>query len=106
VVATIAAWFAAIVGFFSFESKTIPTIAVECAPIVATLSAAMSNLHRLRTSDRIFFITTNLNQGERQFQDAEYQIILGTIASSRQRLGLSSLWLRVDARSLACAHLD
>jgi len=47
----------------------------------------MSNLHRLRTSDRIFFITTNLNQGQRPFQDAEYQIVLGTIAKSRQRLG-------------------
>jgi len=47
----------------------------------------MSNLHRLRTSDRIFFITTNLNQGERPFQDVEYEIILETIAKSRKRLG-------------------
>jgi len=47
----------------------------------------MSNLHRLRTSDRIFFITTNLNQGERLFDEPEYQIILGTIDKSRKRLG-------------------
>jgi putative transposase len=47
----------------------------------------MSNLHRLCTSDRIFFITTNLNQGERPFQYAEYEIILETIATSRKRLG-------------------
>jgi putative transposase len=47
----------------------------------------MSNLHRLRASDRIFFITTNLNLGERRFQDAEYEIILETIRKSRKRLG-------------------
>ena len=47
----------------------------------------MSNVHRLRTSDRIFFITTNLNQGERPFRDVEYEIILETIAKSRKRLG-------------------
>jgi REP element-mobilizing transposase RayT len=47
----------------------------------------MSNVHRLRTSDRVFFITTNLNQGERPFRDVEYAIILETIAKSRTRLG-------------------
>lgn len=47
----------------------------------------MSNLHRLRISDRVFFITTNLNQGERPFQDAEYEILLETITKSRARLG-------------------
>ena len=47
----------------------------------------MSNVHRLRLSDRIFFITTNLNRGERQFQDAEYPIILGIFDNSRKRLG-------------------
>jgi len=64
-----------------------PTIAAENAAIVATLFAAMSNVQRLRTSDKIFFITTNLNRGERLFDEPEYQIILGTIANSRQRLG-------------------
>jgi len=47
----------------------------------------MSNVQRLRTSDRIFFITTNLNQGDRSFRDVEYEIILETIAKSRKRLG-------------------
>ena len=47
----------------------------------------MSNVHRLRTSDRVFFIPTNLNQGERPLQDGEYEIILETIAESRKRLG-------------------
>ena len=47
----------------------------------------MSNVPRLRTSDSIFFVTTNLNRDERLFDEPEYQIILGTIVSSRQRLG-------------------
>ena len=54
---------------------------------MATLVRTMSNLHRLLASDIIFFITTNLNQGERPFQDAEYEIILETIHKSRKRLG-------------------
>ena len=54
---------------------------------MATVVASMSNVHRLRTSDRVFFITTNLNKGERPFQDTEYEIILETIAKSRKRLG-------------------
>src|SRR5262245_35165764 len=47
----------------------------------------MSNVHRLRTSDKIFFITTNLSQGEPPLQDAEYQILVDIIVNSRQRLG-------------------
>jgi len=72
-------------GFSIGDDK--PTIAAECAAIVATHCAAMSNIHRLRTSDQIFFITANLNRGERLFDEPEYQIILGTIDNSRQRLG-------------------
>jgi REP element-mobilizing transposase RayT len=84
-VGTIAASSAAIVGFPQF--KNMPTISANSAPIVATVVGTMSNVHRLRTSDRIFFITTNLNQGERPFQDVEYEIILKTIAKSRKCLG-------------------
>jgi REP element-mobilizing transposase RayT len=47
----------------------------------------MSNVHRLRTSDRIFFITSNLGLAERTFEEPEYPIILDTIAKSRERLG-------------------
>ena len=68
-------------------SFLVATIAAENAAIVATLFAAMSNVQRLRTSDKIFSITTNLNRSERLFDEPEYQIILGTIANSRQRLG-------------------
>ena len=88
----------------------------------------MSNVHRLRTSDRIFFITTNLNQGERPFQDVEYEIILETIAESRKRLGFlfcgyvlmpdhwhALLWPRdpitisrvlMDVKSVSALHLN
>ena len=71
-----------------------------------TWVAAMSNVHRLRTSDRIFFITTNLNRGERQFQDAEYPDHPGHLRQFKKTSWLSSLWLRVDAGPLARAHLD
>ena len=47
----------------------------------------MSNVHRLKTSEKIFFITTNLNPGEQPVHDPEYQIIAETIVSERRRLG-------------------
>ena len=47
----------------------------------------MSNVHRLRTSDRVFFITTNLNRGAQLFNQQEYRILLDTLANSRERLG-------------------
>ncbi|PYV39971.1 MAG: hypothetical protein DMG06_21675 [Acidobacteria bacterium] len=46
----------------------------------------MSNVHRLKTSEKIFFITTNLNQGEPSFHEPEYQIIAKTIVTERRRL--------------------
>ena len=47
----------------------------------------MSKIHRLKASDKIFFITTNLNIGERPFHEPEYQIITETIVSEHRRLG-------------------
>jgi len=47
----------------------------------------MSNVQRLRSADRIFFITTNLDHGVRPLQHSDYEIILETIAKSRKRLG-------------------
>jgi putative transposase len=47
----------------------------------------MSNVHRLKNSEKIFFITTNLNPGEQSFLEPEYQIIAETLANERQRLG-------------------
>ncbi|MEW5979975.1 MAG: transposase [Acidobacteriota bacterium] len=47
----------------------------------------MSNVHRLRACDKIFFITTNLRSGERHFEEVEYRIIAETIVKERARLG-------------------
>lgn len=47
----------------------------------------MSNIHRLKNTDKIFFITTNLNIGDRPFNEPEYQVVAETIVSERRRLG-------------------
>jgi len=47
----------------------------------------MSNVQRLKNSEKIFFITTNLNLGEQTFHQPEFQIIAETIVSERRRLG-------------------
>jgi putative transposase len=47
----------------------------------------MSNIHRLRSSERIFFITTNLNKDEIELAEPEFRCILETIQVSRQRFG-------------------
>ena len=47
----------------------------------------MSNVHRLKTTEKIFFITTNLNLGERPFNEPEYGIVAETIVSERRRFG-------------------
>jgi hypothetical protein len=47
----------------------------------------VSNVHRLKASEKIFFITTNLNLGEQPFHELEYRIIAETIVNERRRLG-------------------
>lgn len=47
----------------------------------------MSNLHRLRLTDKIFFITCNLRQDRRTFGDVEFQTVLDVIEESRNQLG-------------------
>lgn len=47
----------------------------------------MSNIHRLKTTDKIFFITTNLNIGDQPLIDPEYQIVAEAIVSERRRVG-------------------
>jgi putative transposase len=46
----------------------------------------VSNVHRLKTSEKIFFITTNLNLGEQPFHEREYQILAETMVNERRRL--------------------
>ena len=43
----------------------------------------MSNVHRLKNSEKIFFITTNLNPGEQSFLEPEYQLIAEAFANER-----------------------
>ena len=47
----------------------------------------MSNVHRLRLTDRIFFVNVNLRPRVRRFRDSEYPPILNIMHASRQRLG-------------------
>ena len=46
----------------------------------------MSHIHRLRTSDRIFFITVNLRRALPPLRDEEYQIVVDSLAESRRKL--------------------
>ena len=47
----------------------------------------MSNVHRLRLTDRIFFVNVNLRPRIRRFAGLEYPLILNVFEASRQRLG-------------------
>ena len=46
----------------------------------------MSNVHRLRTSDRIFFITVNLRRALGPLAGGEYELVLDALAGSRRKL--------------------
>lgn len=46
----------------------------------------MSNVHRLRTTDRIFFVTVNLRRRSRVFTDAEYPLMVDVFDEARRRL--------------------
>jgi REP element-mobilizing transposase RayT len=47
----------------------------------------MSNVHRLRLTDRIFFVNVNLRPRISRFRDSEYPLIVNVMQASRQRLG-------------------
>ncbi len=47
----------------------------------------MSIVHRLRLTDRIFFVTVNLRPRIGRFDDSEYPLILNVMPASRQGLG-------------------
>ncbi len=47
----------------------------------------MSNLHRLRVADKIFFITCNLQSGRRELDDQDFAMILKVIEESRSKQG-------------------
>jgi REP element-mobilizing transposase RayT len=47
----------------------------------------MSHVHRLRLTDRIFFVNVNLRPRIRRFGDSEYPVIIKVLEESRRRLG-------------------
>ena len=47
----------------------------------------MSNVHRLRHSDRIFFLCVNVRPRFRRFDESEYALLIHVLEASRQRLG-------------------
>ena len=47
----------------------------------------MSNIRRLRLTDRIFFVCVNLLPRFRQFDESEYALLIEVLKESRQRLG-------------------
>jgi len=47
----------------------------------------VSNVHRLRHTDCIFFVTVNLRPQFKRFNDAEYDLLIRVLEASRQRLG-------------------
>ncbi len=47
----------------------------------------MSNLRRLRVTDRIFFVTVNLRRGVGTFSASEYPLMIQVLDRSRRRLG-------------------
>jgi REP-associated tyrosine transposase len=49
----------------------------------------VSNVHRLRLSDRIFFVCVNLRLKIKQFNDSEYALLIKVLEESRRRLGFA-----------------
>jgi len=47
----------------------------------------VSNVHRLRLTDRIFFVNVNLCPRIRRFNESEYALLIDVLEASRRRLG-------------------
>ena len=52
-------------------------------------SAGVSNVHRLRHTDRIFFVCVNLRPKIPWFNESEYELLIKVLEASRQRLGFA-----------------
>ncbi len=46
----------------------------------------MSHVHRLRTTDRIFFVTVNLRRSVIFFRESEYPLLIDALEGARPRL--------------------
>ena len=49
----------------------------------------MSQVHRLRVSDRMFFVSVNLRRSLARFTEAEYALIAASLDETRRRLGVA-----------------
>jgi putative transposase len=49
----------------------------------------VSNVRRLRITDRVFFITIRLHRGVAPFSTLEYRLMIAVLEASRRRLGFS-----------------
>jgi len=47
----------------------------------------VSNVHRLRVSDRIFFVSVNLRRTVQAFRECEYPLLIDSFKGARRRLG-------------------
>jgi REP element-mobilizing transposase RayT len=47
----------------------------------------VSNVHRLRLADRIFFVCVNLRPKIKRFNESEFGLLIDVLEASRQRLG-------------------
>jgi REP element-mobilizing transposase RayT len=47
----------------------------------------VSNVHRLRHADCIFFVSVYLRSRFRRFNESEYDLLIGVLEASRRRLG-------------------
>jgi len=50
------------------------------------IAGTLSRIHRLRTTDRIFFVTVKLCRSLPAFGAPEYPMMIGVLESSRRRL--------------------
>ena len=48
----------------------------------------MRKVHRLRTADRIFYVTVNLRRSVQSFDAPEFRTMIDAMQGSRARLGL------------------
>src|ERR1051326_3184059 len=69
----------------------------------------VSRVHRLRTADRIFFITVNLRPALPPFVDGEHALVADALLESRRKLSfllMARWWICPDAGPLARVGLD
>ena len=60
----------------------------------------MSKVHRLRTTDRIFYVTVNLRRSVQPFDAPEYRTMIDVMEGLASEARVSALRLRPDAATI------